>query len=89
MSIPQPLRDKVIVCRLKDEKMLESGLIVKGLTDTNLPKFIVESVGPDVSLVKVGEIVYCDMQKIKSVPYNEMDTWIVEEENILGVVDDN
>lgn len=87
MSAPQPLRNKVIVCRLRDEQTLESGLIVKGLLDTNLPRFIVEAVGPDVTMVKVGEIVFCDMQKIKSVPYDELDTWIVEEENILGVLD--
>ena len=84
----QPLHDKVLVAENKRENTTASGIIVEGARGLDESKAgTVLAVGPKVTSVKVGDIVYLMWTKAQVVKIGDAQRVIVKEEDIVAVLD--
>lgn len=81
----KPLRKKVALKEFDKESKTTNGLILMGDIGGDSPEYGVVDVGPEVTLVSIGDRVLLDMTKISMV---SGDTVIVEEDNIMVVLND-
>jgi co-chaperonin GroES (HSP10) len=83
-----PLEKRVLVAENKTETKSESGIILEGANSVRDSRAgTVLAFGPDVTTVKVGDVVYLEWNKAHVVKINDVQRVIVEEENIVAVVD--
>jgi co-chaperonin GroES (HSP10) len=92
-----PIKNKVMLKRNTVPSVTEMGIIVDTSLHQYFDNWIVEAVGPEVTLVKVGDIVYVDRDKIHSstsTPASGILTkvkndiaWFVHEDEIMAVLD--
>lgn len=89
MEILTPLKNRVLIKENKHEIKSEAGLILEnvrgngGSTSGN-----VIAVGPDVTQVKVGDVVYVDWVKGNVTQLNGEKHVIIEEDHIVAVLED-
>jgi chaperonin GroES len=84
-----PLKKKVLVAENKVEQVTESGIILEGTTSNRESKRgTVLAVGPDVTLVKVGDVILLEWAKAQVVKIDDSQRVIVDEENIVAVFED-
>lgn len=81
----KPLHKKVALKEFNKESTTTSGLVLMGDVGGDTPEYGVVSIGPEVTIVEVGDRVLIDMSKIGMV---SGDTVVVEEDNILAVLND-
>jgi co-chaperonin GroES (HSP10) len=84
----QPLHDKVVVVKIKNDNKTASGIIVeKGLGEVDKAQVI--AIGPKVSDVKVGDKVLIDWNKASQSKVTDdkgdIPVYILKEEFIVGV----
>lgn len=83
-----PLKDRVLVAENKRENKTESGIILEGTRGTaETAKATVLAIGPDVTEVKVGDVVLLDWAKATPVKVGDVQRAMVKEESILAVVE--
>ena len=86
--IVTPLKKKVLVAENKAEQTTESGIILDGTTSNRDSKQgTVLAVGPDVTMVKVGDVIMLEWNKAKVVKIGDAQRVIVDEDNIVAVVE--
>jgi co-chaperonin GroES (HSP10) len=86
--IVTPLKKKVLVAENKAEQTTESGIILDGTTSNrDSKKGTVLAVGPDVTMVKVGDVIMLEWNKAKVVKIGDAQRVIVDEDNIVAVVE--
>lgn len=81
-----PLKSNVLVAENKKEATTESGIIVegaRGLAETS--KATVLAVGPDVTDVKVGDVILLDWSKASPVKVGDVQRAMIKEEFIIAV----
>ena len=84
----QPLKKKVLVAENKAETKSESGIILEGATSVNESKrATVLAIGPDVTLVNVGDIVLLEWTKVHVVKVGDAQRAIIDEDNIVAVLE--
>jgi len=84
----QPLKKKVLVAENKAETKSASGIILEGATSVNESKrATVWAIGPDVTLVNVGDIVLLEWTKAHVVKVGDAQRAIVDEDNIVAVLE--
>lgn len=84
----QPLKKKVLVAENKAETKSESGIILEGATSVNESKrATVLAIGPDVTLVNVGDIVLLEWTKAHVVKVGDAQRAIIDEDNIVAVLE--
>jgi len=89
MMTVTPLKKKVLVAENKVEQTTESGIILEGTTSNRDSKQgTVLAVGPQVTLVKVGDVILLEWNKAQVVKIGDAQRVIVDEENIVAVVED-
>jgi len=89
MMTVTPLKKKVLVAENKVEQVTESGIILEGTTSNRESKRgTVLAVGPDVTLVKVGDVILLEWAKAQVVKIDDSQRVIVDEENIVAVFED-
>lgn len=81
----KPLRKKVALKEFNKESTTSSGLVLMGDVGGDTPEYGVVAVGPEVTIVKIGDRVLLDMTKIAMV---SGDTVVVDEDNIMVVLND-
>lgn len=81
----KPLRKKIALKEFNKESTTTGGLVLMGDVGGDTPEYGVVAIGPEVTIVKLGDRVLIDMTKICAV---NGDTVIVEEDNIMVVLDD-
>jgi len=87
--IVTPLKKKVLVAENKAEQTTESGIILDGTTSNRDSKQgTVLAVGPDVTMVKVGDVIMLEWNKAQVVKIGDAQRVIVDEDNIVAVVED-
>jgi co-chaperonin GroES (HSP10) len=79
----KPTRDNIIVTRIAAEKTTASGLIVKSTGEPD--KAVVESIGPKVDEVMVGDTVLLNWNKAIKV---EFDTYVVPITEVIFIYGD-
>jgi chaperonin GroES len=84
----QPLKKKVLVAENKAETKSASGIILEGATSVNESKrATVLAIGPDVTLVNVGDVVLLEWAKAQAVKVGDAQRAIVDEDNIVAVLE--
>jgi len=86
--IVKPLKKKVLVAENKSESKSESGIILEGATSVReSKKATVIAIGPDVTMVKEGDVILLDWTKGTVVKIGDAQRVIIDEENIVAVFD--
>jgi co-chaperonin GroES (HSP10) len=86
--IVKPLKKKILVAENKGEHKSESGIILEGATSVReSKKATVVAIGPDVTLVKEGDVVLLDWTKGTVVKINDAQRVIIDEEHVVAVFD--
>jgi len=87
--IVTPLKKKVLVAENKAEQTTESGIILDGTkSNRDSKQGTVLAVGPDVTMVKVGDVIMLEWSKAQVVKIGDAQRVIVDEDNIVAVVED-
>ena len=82
----KPLSDKVLVAENKKENTTESGIILEGTRGTGeATRATVLAIGPDVTEVKVGDVILIDWTKASPVKVGDAQRAMIKEENIIAV----
>jgi len=88
MMTVTPLKKKVLVAENKVEQTTESGIILDGTTSNRDSKQgTVLAVGPQVTLVKVGDVILLEWNKAQVVKIGDAQRVIVDEDNIVAVLE--
>jgi co-chaperonin GroES (HSP10) len=83
-----PLRKKVLVAENISESKTESGIILDNANSVRDSKTgTVLAIGPEVTEVKVGDIIYLEWNKAQIVKVGDAQRVIIEEENIVAVAE--
>lgn len=86
----QPIRDKVAVISLKSEKKTDSGIILTGKdSNADSPKAKVIAIGPEVTDVKVNDVLYIDWNKTVNTKVMDIPVYLLKQEDIIAVVEEN
>lgn len=86
--IVTPLKKKVLVAENKAEQTTDSGIILEGANSTRDSKQgTVLAIGPDVTLVAVGDVIMLEWNKAQVVKIGDAQRVIVDEDNIVAVVE--
>lgn len=81
-----PLKTQVLVAENKKEDTTESGIIIEGTRGAgNTAKATVLAVGPDVTDVKVNDVILLDWAKASPVKIGDVQRAMIKEEFIIGV----
>lgn len=84
----KPLKKRVLVAESKKENKTDSGIILEGTRGTgNTATGIVMEIGPDVTMVAVGDEIYLDWSKTSIVKVGDAQRVIIDEDNIIAVVE--
>ena len=87
--IVTPLKKKVLVAENKAEQTTDSGIILDGTTSNRDSKQgTVLAVGPQVTLVKVGDVIMLEWNKAQVVKIGDAQRVIIDEDNIVAVVEE-
>jgi co-chaperonin GroES (HSP10) len=82
----RPLSDKVLVAENKKENTTESGIILEGTRGTGeATRATVLAIGPDVTEVKVGDVILIEWSKASPVKVGDLQRAIIKEENIIAI----
>lgn len=83
-----PLKDRVLVAENKDEQKSESGIILDGANSTRDSKTgTVLAIGPDVTDVQVGDVIYLEWNKAAVVKVGNAQRVMIKQENIVAVLE--
>jgi co-chaperonin GroES (HSP10) len=83
-----PLRKKVLVAENKSEVRSEAGIILDDAKSVRESKrATVIAIGPEVTMVKVGDVVLLEWNKATVVKIGDAQRAMVDEENIVAVFD--
>jgi len=81
-----PLKTQVLVAENKKEDKTESGIIIEGARGVGgTAKATVLAVGPDVTDVKVNDVILLDWSKASPVKVGDVQRAMIKEEFIIGV----
>jgi co-chaperonin GroES (HSP10) len=81
-----PLKTQVLVAENKKEDKTESGIIIEGIRNPlNTAKATVLAVGPDVTDVKVDDVILLDWAKASPVKIGDVQRAMIKEEFIIAV----
>jgi co-chaperonin GroES (HSP10) len=83
----KPLKKTVAVVRLKNKETSESGLIIKGNIGASIDKAKAIAIGPDVTLLKVGDTLLVDWNKVNPTTIDGIPTYFLSEDDVAGVFD--
>lgn len=84
----KPLKKKVLVAENKSEVKSESGIILEGASSVSESKrATVLAIGPEVTLVEVGDVVLLEWNKAQAVKVGDAQRAIIDEDNIVAVME--
>jgi co-chaperonin GroES (HSP10) len=83
----KPLKNNVIIAQRKKEKETESGIILTGELDDGMKDGVVVEVGPDVTVVEIGQTVIPDWQKTRPITTGDIKSFVVSEDDILAILE--
>jgi co-chaperonin GroES (HSP10) len=85
----KPLGNRVIVKDTDRPEVTEGGIYVgSAKADSSTKNATVVAVGPDTKDVKVGDVIYLDWTKIRTVKDGDTVYGVIDEEHVLAVLED-
>lgn len=82
-----PLKDRVLIAENKRDNTTESGIILEGAGFDQSKTGTVLAIGPDVTAVAVGDVVYLEWNKAAVVKIGDAQRVMVKQEFIVAVLD--
>ena len=83
----KPLNDRILVAENKKENKTESGIILEGARGVgDSARATALAIGPDVTEVKVGDVLLIDWSKASPVKIGDVQRAIIKEEFVIAVV---
>ena len=82
----RPMNDRVLIAQNAKEKTTESGIILGERGTGEITKATVLAIGPDVTEVKVGDVVLPEWAKASPVKLDGNERAMIKEEHIIAVV---
>jgi co-chaperonin GroES (HSP10) len=79
----RPIKNNVAVELIEKEKVTSSGIVLSSADPVEANKGKVVSVGPNVDLVKEGDMVLPNWNAARKAKYNGTDYYIVSEDEIV------
>ena len=84
-----PLGNRIIVTDTERPEETESGIFIGGAkADNSTKNATVFAVGPDTKDVKVGDVIYLDWTKIRTVKDGDTVYGVIDEEHVLAILED-
>jgi co-chaperonin GroES (HSP10) len=84
-----PMKKKCLIAENARETRTESGIIIQGADRQGESKTgTVLAIGPDVTLVKVGDKILLEWNKGAVVKVGDAQRVIIDEDNIVAIVED-
>lgn len=84
-----PLKKKVLVAENAREKTTDSGIVIAGNDAQGESKSgTVIAIGPDVTLVKVGDKILLEWHKAQVVKIDDAQRVMIDEDNIVAVMEE-
>lgn len=87
MTKIKPFGKKILVTEKANENVTESGIVLSGKTNETTAAVILE-IGPDVTEVKVGDVVYLEWGKGHPVKVDGQMMAIIDEQYIAAIVEE-
>lgn len=84
----KPIKNNVIVELIEKEKVTSSGIVLSSADPAEANKSKIVSVGPDVDLVKEGDIVLPNWNAARQIKYNDSEYYVVSEDEIVLIFGD-
>jgi co-chaperonin GroES (HSP10) len=81
MTNLKAVQNKVILSVLKGDKITSTGIVLQYSVEPDYG--VVESIGPDVREVNVGDTVFLDWNTAEKIPEEEL--WVTREDNIIFI----
>ena len=85
----KPLKKNVLVVRLKKKSTTESGIILQNDHDGNVDRAQVIAIGNEVTMVKTNDIIFVDWNKANPMTLDTVPHYVVSEDNIVWVFEDD
>ena len=83
----KPTRKNVLVAENKIEYKSDAGLIIEAGSASDSKTGTVLAVGPEVTMVNVGDVIYLEWNKGKIVVVDGAQRVMISEDNIVGVLE--
>lgn len=87
MTKIKPFGKKILVTEKANENVTESGIVLSGKTNETTAAVILE-IGPDVTEVNVGDVVYLEWGKGHPVKVDGQMMAIIDEQYISAVIEE-
>ena len=81
----RPMNDRVLIAQNAKENKTESGIILGDRGTGEVSKATVLAVGPDVTEVKVGDVILPEWAKASPVKVDGNERAMIKEEHIIAV----
>ena len=79
----KPIKNNVIIELIEKEKVTSSGIVLSSADPVEANKGKVVFVGPNIDLVKEGDIILPNWNAARKAKYNGTDYYIVSEDDIV------
>ena len=83
----RPIKNNVIIELIEKEKITGSGIVLSSADPVEANKGKVVSLGPDVEMVKEGDMILPNWNAARKAKYNGIDYYIVSEDEIVLIFD--
>ena len=83
----KPIKKSMIVSTIQKEMVTQGGIVLAQADREQVTKGKILAVGPDVTIVEVGQVVLPNWQKAQKVKYELVEYWIVNEDDLVLVFD--
>ena len=81
----KPIRATLIVEAVKKDLVSKGGIVLASADREEVSRGKILAIGPDVTIVEVGQVVLPNWQKAKKVKFEMAEYWIVDEEDLVLV----
>lgn len=84
----RPIKKNLLVKIIEKEKVTTGGIILRSADPAEVSKGEVLSIGPDVTLIEVGQLILPNWNAAVKVKYNDEEYFIVCEDDVVLIFED-
>jgi len=81
----KPIKSNIILEAVKKDTVSKGGIVLASADREEASRGKIVAIGPDVTIVEVGQVILPNWQKAKKVKYENIEYWIVDEEDLVLV----
>jgi co-chaperonin GroES (HSP10) len=84
----KPIKNNVVLELIDKEKVTSSGIVLPSADPVEANKGKVVSLGPNVEMVKEGDMVLPNWNAARQIKYNEFEYYVVSEDDIVLIFEE-